>query len=102
MMGVLTQPVTKDLDMVHATFTTPDLTSFAGPDGLVLRVVSQRLESGRAVLACRVVEPDDWCRGCGCQGAVQDTVTRELALEPLGWRPTTLLVRVRRYRCTGC
>jgi hypothetical protein len=29
-------------------------------------------------------------------------VTRLLAHEPLGWRPTTLLVTVRRYRCTGC
>ena len=32
----------------------------------------------------------------------RDTVTRELAHEPLGWRPTTLLVMIRRYRCTGC
>ena len=29
-------------------------------------------------------------------------MTRTLAHEPLGWRPTTLLVTVRRYRCTGC
>jgi transposase len=29
-------------------------------------------------------------------------VTRQLAHEPLGWRPTTLVVTVRRYRCTGC
>ena len=29
-------------------------------------------------------------------------MTRELAHEPLGWRPTTLVVTVRRYRCTGC
>jgi len=29
-------------------------------------------------------------------------VTRALAHEPLGWRPTTLLVTVRRYACTGC
>lgn len=27
---------------------------------------------------------------------------RRLAHEPFGWRPTTLQVRVRRYRCTGC
>ena len=27
---------------------------------------------------------------------------RRLAHEPFGWRPTTLLVTVRRYRCTGC
>jgi hypothetical protein len=54
------------------------------------------------VLACRVVEPDDWCRRCGCQGVPRDTVTRELAHEPFGWRPTTLLLTVRRYRCTEC
>jgi len=29
-------------------------------------------------------------------------VTRRLAHEPFGWRPATLLVTVRRYRCTGC
>ena len=33
---------------------------------------------------------------------MHDVVTRALAHEPFGWRPTTLLVRVRRYRCTGC
>ena len=27
---------------------------------------------------------------------------RRLAHEPLGWRPTTLLVTLRRYRCTDC
>jgi hypothetical protein len=25
-----------------------------------------------------------------------------LAHEPFGWRPTTLVVTVRRYRCAGC
>jgi transposase len=29
-------------------------------------------------------------------------VTRRLAHEPLGWRPTTLVVTIRRYRCAGC
>jgi transposase len=29
-------------------------------------------------------------------------VTRRLAHEPLGWRSTTLLITIRRYRCTGC
>jgi transposase len=85
-----------------ATFACPDLTTFARLDGLGLEVVGQRLEPDRAVLACRVVEPDQWCRRCGCEGAPRDTVIRRLAHEPLGWRPTTLLVTVRRYRCTGC
>jgi len=84
------------------TFVRPDLTTFARLDGLGLEVVGQCLERDRAVLACRVAEPDEWCRRCGCQGSPRDTVTRRLAHEPLGWRPTTLLVTVRRYRCTGC
>ena len=29
-------------------------------------------------------------------------MTRQLAHEPFGWRPTTLLLTVRRYRCAGC
>ena len=88
--------------MSDATFACPDLTTFCRLDELGVEVVGQRLESDRAVLACRVVEPDEWCRRCGCEGAPRDTVTRRLAHEPLGWRPTTLLVTVRRYRCTGC
>ena len=88
--------------MPDATFDRPDLTTFARLDELGLEAVGQRLEPDRAVLACRVVEPDDWCRRCGCQGVPRDTVVRRLAHEPFGWRPTTLLVSVRRYRCTGC
>lgn len=78
------------------------MTAFCRLDELGLEIVGQRLEPERAVLACRVVEPDDWRRRCGCQGVPRDTVTRALAHEPLGWRPTTLEVTVRRYRCTGC
>jgi transposase len=92
-------------DMPHASFVRPDLGSFCRLDELGLQVVGQRIESGRAVLACRVVETDEfarWCRRCGCEAAPRDSVTRRLAHEPLGWRPTTLLVTIRRYRCTGC
>ena len=88
--------------MPDATFACPDLTTFARLDELGLQVVGQRLEADRAVLACRVVEPDGWCRRCGCEGAPRDSVVRRLAHEPLGWRPTVLEVRLRRYRCTGC
>ncbi len=83
-------------------FSCPDLTAFCRFDELGLEVVGQRLDPDRAVLACRVVEPDQWCRRCGGSGESRDTVIRRLAHEPLGWRPTVLLVRVRRYRCTGC
>ncbi len=85
-----------------AGFACPDLTTFCRLDELGLVVVGQRLDPDRAVLACRVVEPDQWCRRCGCEGAPADTVVRRLAHEPLGWRPTILLVTIRRYRCTGC
>ena len=58
----------EDLDVPDATagagFACPDLTTFARLDELGLHVTGQRLEPGRAVLACRVVEPDDWCRRC--------------------------------------
>jgi transposase len=90
------------LDLSDATFACPDLTKFCRLDELGLAVTGQRLRPDRAVLACRVVEPDPWCRRCGCEGVPRDTVTRELAHEPLGWRPTMLAVTVRRYRCTAC
>jgi transposase len=92
-------------DAPHATFVRPDLGSFCRLDELGLQVVGQRIEPSRAVLACRVVETDEfarWCRRCGCEAAPRDSVTRRLAHEPLGWRPTTLLITIRRYRCTGC
>jgi len=63
-----------------------------------LDVVGQHLEPTRAVLACRVLEPDRWCHRCGCEGTLRDSVLRRLAHEPLGWRPTTLLVTIRRYQ----
>lgn len=85
-----------------AGFACPDMTTFCRLDELGLEVTGQRLEPDRAVLACRVVEPDQWCRRCGCEGVPRDTVTRRLAHEPLGWRPTTLMVTIRRYRCSGC
>lgn len=88
--------------MPHATFTPPDLTTFTRLDELGLEVVGQQIEPKRAVLACRVVEPDQWCRRCGCEGTPRGTVVRRLAHEPFGWRPTILLVTVRRYRCGEC
>ncbi|MBC7442662.1 MAG: ISL3 family transposase [Ramlibacter sp.] len=88
--------------MPQTTFARPDLTTFCRLDQLGLQAVGQHLEHGRAVLECRVLERDDWCRACGCAGVPRDSVTRRLAHEPMGWRATTLLVRVRRYQCTGC
>src|ERR1700693_4992395 len=58
-------------DVPDATFLTPDLGSFCRLDELGLQVVGQRLEPGRAVLACRIVETDEFARGgrrCGGEG----------------------------------
>ncbi len=102
MMEVLTRASRKTSTMPDSTFSTPDVTTFARLDGLGLQVTGQFLEPDRAVLACRVVDADDLCRGCGCVGVPRDSVLRRLAHEPMGWRPTLLLVTVRRYRCPGC
>nr|WP_285178978.1 ISL3 family transposase [Micrococcus terreus]MDK7700646.1 ISL3 family transposase [Micrococcus terreus] len=88
--------------MFNATFDDCDLTKFCRLEELGLEATGQRLEPGRAVLACRVVEPDDWCHRCGSQGTPRDTVIRRLAHEPFGFRPTTLHISVRRYRCGDC
>ncbi|MGD6532025.1 helix-turn-helix domain-containing protein, partial [Xanthomonas citri pv. citri] len=76
--------------------------TFCRLDELGLEVTGQRLDPDRAVLACRVADEDRWCRRCGEEGVVRDSVTRTLAHEPFGWRPTALLVTIRRYRCAGC
>ncbi len=90
--------------MLDATFVRPDLGAFCRLDELGLEVVGQRLEPEGAVLACPV-EPgefDRWCRCCGAEGMLRDTVTRRLAHEPFGHRPTMLLLTVARFRCAGC
>ena len=84
--------------MSNATFDTPDLTVFCRLNDLGLVVTGQRIERHRAVLECRVVEPDEWCRCCGAEGISRGTEARRLAHIPFGGRPTTLLVRLRRYR----
>jgi transposase len=103
-MGVPTPTHREDLDVDDATFCPPDLTRFCRLDDLGLVVVGQHLTAKAAVLECRVVARDDdgFCRRCGVEGVVRDTVRRRLAHVPFGWRPTTLLRRVRRYRCTAC
>ena len=88
--------------MFHATFAAPDLTTFCNLDRLGLTVTGQHVDAHRATLECRVADADDGCRGCGDQGRSLGTIPRRLAHEPFGGRPTTLLVRVRRYRCIAC
>ncbi|WP_062381546.1 ISL3 family transposase [Demequina pelophila] len=88
--------------MLNATFGAPDLTTFCNLDALGLTVTGQRIDTHRAVLECRVAMIDDVCHECGDRGRSLGTQSRYLAHEPFGCRPTTLLVRVRRYRCEPC
>ena len=92
----------EDLDLSHATFGAPDLTTFCNLDALGLTVMGQRIDVDRAVLECRVADPDDRCHACGERGRPLGSQDRQLAHEPFGCRPTTLLIRVRRYRCVAC
>src|SRR5690606_2349371 len=88
--------------MLHSTFDAPDVTTFTGIDELGLVATGQRIDDKRAVIECRIVEPDPWCRRCGAEGSPRDTVTRKLAHTPFGHRPTILHIRIRRYRCDWC
>ena len=88
--------------MPHATLTTPDLDAFCQLDRLGLSATGQSVQAHSSILECRVDDPDGWCRLCGQQGVPRGTVVRRLAHVPLGWRPTMLRLRVRRYRCPDC
>ena len=92
--------------MPDATFGCPDLTTFCRLDELGLVVVGQRLEPDRAVLACRLLEANDgtevWCRRCGCAGRPRTPSRGSWRTSRWAGDPTTLLVTIRRYRCTGC
>ena len=90
--------------MADATFSCPDLTTFLGLDALGLLAVGQRLEARRAVIECRmpISVEDPFCKACGAQGAARGTARRRLAHLPVGWRPTELVVRLRRFACAHC
>lgn len=88
--------------MLNSTFTAPDLTTFAGLNQLGLTAIGQHLSTAKAEILCHVTTPDPWCRICGGTAVPRDIVTRRLAHQPFGWRPTVLVIRHRRYRCGHC
>lgn len=90
--------------MSETTFSRPDLTTFLGLEALGLTAVGQFLTAERAVIECRtpIGLEDPFCKVCGAQGAARGTVARRLAHVPVGWRPTELVVRVRRFACRHC
>ena len=76
-VGVLTQPSRKASTCPTPHFAHPALTTFVRPDELGPEVTCRRLESARAVLACRAAGRDRWC-----EGAARGTVVRRLAHAP--------------------
>ncbi|MGP5690728.1 ISL3-like element ISAar23 family transposase [Glutamicibacter ardleyensis] len=88
--------------MHHSIYTPANLTTFTNLDGLGLTAIGQRLTPKKAEILCQVTSPDPWCQTCGTPGNPRDTVTRRLAHEPFGWRPTVLVIKHRRYRCNHC
>ena len=61
--------------MPNATYDYPDLTTFTRLEELGLVAVGQRLTAERAVLECRVVEEDPWCRACGARATSRGTIS---------------------------
>ena len=90
--------------MPETTFTSPGLATFLGLDALGVTAVGQYLTAKRAVIECRmpIGFEDPFCKACGAQGVSRGTVARRLAHVPVGWRPTQLVVRLRRFACTHC
>jgi hypothetical protein len=62
-----------------ATFGAPDLTTFCNLDSLDLVVLGQRVDVGRAVLECHVVDAYDSRRAGGGRGRPLGNVTHTLA-----------------------
>src|SRR5699024_3012722 len=65
-------------------------------------IAGQRVTAESAALECRMVDQDNFCRRCGAQARVRGSLVRKVTHVPLGWRPTQLHLRLRRYRCDAC
>ena len=67
--------------------------------------MGQHLTAEHAVIECRmpIGFEDPFCKACGAQGVSRGTIARCLLVHvPVGWRPTQLVVRLRRFACTHC
>lgn len=72
----LHSPSEKISTVINATFTYPDVTTFARLDRLDLEAVRQHLAPDRAVIQCRLVKPDPWCRRYGSEATLLRTAAR--------------------------
>lgn len=88
--------------MHNLTFSTPDLSSFCELNKLGLVATGQHLDKHHVTIECRFTKAPEPCPKCGVPGASRGTAQRRLAHVPYGQRPTTLLLRIRRWRCVSC
>src|SRR5690625_3904209 len=65
-------------------------------------IAGQRVTAESAALACAMVDRDTSRRRSGAQARVRASLVRKVTQVPLGWRPTQLHLRLRRYRCDAC
>src|SRR5690625_2984871 len=71
-------------------------------DSYGITVTGQHVTAKRIILACRVRQNDDFCHQCGGQARVRGSLVRNVTHVPVGWRPTQLQLRLRRYRGDDC
>ncbi|OAV56457.1 ISL3 family transposase [Enteractinococcus helveticum] len=88
--------------MPKPTFSRPDFDAFCMLRNFGVTVTGQHLDHDQTTLECRIVDRDNFCRRCGAQARVRGSVVRNVTHVPMGWRPTQLHLRLRRYRCDAC
>lgn len=92
----------KSSDVHSLTFYTSGLSSFCELNQLGLIATGQHLDKKHATIECRFTKAPEPCPKCGALGLSRGTVERRLAHLPYGHRPTTLLLRIRRWKCSNC
>ncbi|HKM16029.1 MAG TPA: ISL3 family transposase [Marinospirillum sp.] len=89
--------------MNNHTFSTPDLSTFCQLNKLGLVATGQHTNEKHAVIECRFTQSPKPCPQCAASGISRGTVDRRLSHVLYGQRPTTLLLRIRRFSCAcGC
>jgi len=104
MMGAATHAIRETSMCLRLSSIGRDLTTFLRRDVPGLTAVGQILTSTRAIAERRIPIGFEasFCKACGAHGVSRGTVARCLAHVPAGWRPTQLVVCVRRLTCTHC
>ena len=102
-MEVLKQHIwRKTSTVVKPTFSRPDFDAFCMLRDSGVTIIGQHITAEQAALECRMVDQDQFCRRCGAEARARDSIVRRVTHVPVGWRPTQLHLRLRRYRCDDC